>query len=795
MKSRSSKLARVIIINDSFEIGKKENATLVNGVFDYVNAYEEIMNAIYNKLDLEVLTRDSTCFRWLSKLKTLYGSNYVEILENSPREAIKRKWHIKFLPKDVTDREILESGLLELKIKTKERENFENIILGNCYSIFLNYSELPIYNLVELLDDLVVSKWEEYKKKPVIFRQYKNRLNEWKDKRKEDEFIKIIEDLRNNPKFLQEKLMNYKVIKNYPYEIGERILGDYYDIFRKLPLDLNDLKVSTASIEKAHNEIEIYLANKVKLNDIEDIEGLLNILSGELYIEFDIIKKAIYDLEKNVTKDLIEKVKEKFYAISDQISTELKDLDLLIPPSKPSEPKDSWNAEEWINWAINEYLPYQFWLEERNKYDEESALFSAKFGEWFFDNFIKLKASFPNILHKILPEICYEIREKENIILFLMIDNFNYKYYKELENLFSKYGFFCKEPKAYFSMIPTETSVCKVSLFSGESEISNLDNRNYTKIIEQSWSGFARSKKFKFLPNLGTLNDVKKAEHNVYFLNHRTIDELFHQDEYELGKPHREEVLHRLDILVQTVINFIKRLGIEHKTSIYTCSDHGSTKIQAIVSNPIDRKYYNAKSENKHHRFVTLSDIQMENLPSHVESSCFVVHKKKYGLLENVLIARGYNRFKKTSGRYYVHGGLSPEEVIVPLATFDKIIAEPEKVLVNLTRKVFRYSVKSTIELEIGNLNDYEINNVIIDIQNSNIECNPLNIRNIRPKARVRVRIPAIFKKTADKREGNRLLARVRFQFLKKPYTQNIEIPITIKSMIEKKSDLEDFFN
>ncbi|MEA2066247.1 MAG: PglZ domain-containing protein [Thermotogota bacterium] len=787
-------MAIVSIINDSFEIGRKEDALVVHGISDYVDTYLQIVDSIYNKVGLNVLVRDSTCFKWLSRLKDQYGANYIEILENSPREAIKHQWHLEHLPDDITDRAILEASLLDLRIAPKEGEKFENIILENFYSSLLTYPELPIGRLAELLEDLVTGRWKDHRKIPLIFRQYEKRLDGWREKRKKKEFEEVIEGLRNNPKLLQQQLMNYKVVKNYPSELGERILGEKYDVFRRLPLDLNDLKIERSSVEKAIYEIEIFLRNEVEVKTCEDLEILLTILSGELSIEFDIIRKAIYDLENEVTKDLIEKVKDKFSAISNQISTDIKELDLLIHPIKPSKPQDSWNAEEWLNWAINEYLPYQFWLEERNEYDKEIASFSERFADWFYKNFITLRTSFPRVLHNVVPHICHEIRASEGISVFVVIDNFNFKYMRNLESLLKQRGFFCKEPQGYFSMIPTETEVCKKCLLSGEPERNSIGNKSYKQIIEDDWYRFIGNKKFVYLSNLGALNKIKKAEHDVYFLNYCNIDELLHKDEDELGKPHREEVYHRIKTLVDLVISFARRLGIEHNLSIYICSDHGSTKIQAETTNYIDRKYYDAKSEDKHHRFVAVSERQMQNLPSHVENNCYVIRKKEYGLLENYLIAKGYGRFVKTTGKFYVHGGLSPEEVVVPFAVFNKIMAEPKQILVYLSQNTFRYSVKSTIKLNIGNTNEYEIVNIVIDIRNSNIECQSPKVMRVEPKGRVQVEIPARFKKSPNKKETNYLLMRIRYQFLGKDYIQDVEPAIVMKSMVQEKTELEELF-
>jgi len=629
---------------------------------------------------------------------------------------------------------------------------------------------LPIGKIVELLKDLASERWYDNRKIPLIFQQYEKRLSEWKEKAKGNEIEKLIEILRNNPRQLQQELMNYKLVRNYPSKVGERVLGENYYIFRRLNLDLEDLIVERSKVDKAIHEIEFFLHNELEIKTLENFETLLTIASGELSIEFDAVNKAIHNLNNIATKELIEKVKDKFVTISDQISNDLRELDLLIPPARLSEPKSSWNAEQWIEWAINEYLPYQFWLEEQNRYDEEIAL------------------------HKAVPNICHEIRNSEGISLFLVIDNFNFKYMENLQTLFNQRGFFCKEPQGYFSMIPTETEVCKKSLLSGEPERKSLGNKTYERIIEEDWAGFIGSKKFMYLPNLGSLKEIRKAEHDVYFLNYRGIDELLHENEDELGKPHREDIYHRLETLVDSVINFAKRLGIERKLSIYICSDHGSTKIQTETSNPIDRKYYDAKSENKHHRFVAVSDTQIQNLPSHVESNCYVILKEEYGLLKNLLIAKGYSRFIKTTGKFYVHGGLSPEEVIVPFTVFRKVIAEPKDLVVNLNQNVFRYSVKSTIRFDIGNINDYEVVNVEINIRNSNVECKPAKVKRIEPKGRLQIEMDARFKKTLNKKETSCLMMRIRYQFLGKDYTQDIEPGIVIKSMVQGKVDLEDIF-
>jgi hypothetical protein len=787
----------IVLINDSYGITNEKSGIFVNSISDYVDVYSKIIDSIHNNSQLKIIVRDSTCFKWLSKLKAQYGDTNIEIWENNPREALMRKWHLNHLPENVSDRDILETNLLELKINPKEDEIFENIILENFYSSVLTHKEFSIYKLVNLLQDVAVNqKWETYKNRPIILKQYKDRLEEWIESSKKEEYNTIIESLKDNPIIVYQKLMNFKLLKSYPNKIGESVLGNDFYIYKKLNLDLSNLRIDLDKVERAINEIDIFFQNDIKVNSLDKIEEVLSILSGILPLEFNFLKKTVNNFKKNVTKELIEKIKNKFSAISnlEQISIEFKELDLLIARKIPSEPSNDWDAEKWINWAIEEYLPYQFWLEDLNEFDERIALYSEKFGDWFYDNFIKLKTSFPRFLHKVIPNISYEIQNKAEISLFLVIDNFNYKYFGDLCTFLKQNGFFCKDSQPHFSMIPTETSVCKRSLFSGEPEINILGNKSYEQIIHDAWSGYMGSKKFKFLSNLGALNKIRSVEHEVYILNYCNIDELFHKDEEELGRPHREEVGYYLQNLVNSVVNFSKRLRIEHKFSIYICSDHGSTKIQSTASNTIDRKYYKTKSEDKHHRFVTATDLQVQNLPSHVESNAYVLRKEEYGLLENVIIARGYSRFKKTNGRYYIHGGLSPEEVIVPFAVFNKLIVEPKEIIIHLLQDTFRYSVKSNIELEILNINDHEIVDITVDILNSNVESKIGRVNEINAKSKAVLEIPSRFKKIPYEKEKKYLIIKIIYQMLGKIYNQQNEIPIVVKSIVEQKSNLEDIF-
>ncbi len=103
--------------------------------------------------------------------------------------------------------------------------------------------------------------------------------------------------------------------------------------------------------------------------------------------------------------------------------------------------------------------------------------------------------------------------------------------------------------------------------------------------------------------------------------------------------------------------------------------------------------------------------------------------------------------------------------------------------------------MKSSILFDLGNINEYEINNVEISIRNSNIESEYVKFKRIKAKEKINIEIPARFKKTISKKESEFLMVRISYQFLGKTYMHDKEFPITMKSIIQRKADLDDIFD
>jgi len=128
---------------------------------------------------------------------------------------------------------------------------------------------------------------------------------------------------------------------------------------------------------------------------------------------------------------------------------------------------------------------------------------------------------------------------------------------------------------------------------------------------------------------------------------------------------------------------------------------------------------------------------------------------------ENVLCARRGNRFLPTDKDFYVHGGLLPEEIIVPYLVFEPATILTQDLTVLLKKNEFRYRTE-TVELEIGNPNDSAVEQIQVSLLNGNVESEPVRIAILNGKKNMVIQIKA---RSSDQypEEQNSLHIRVRF--------------------------------
>jgi len=381
------------------------------------------------------------------------------------------------------------------------------------------------------------------------------------------------------------------------------------------------------------------------------------------------------------------------------------DLEMLIPKGAPSEPDLNWGSEEWINWAVNEYLPYRFWLENTGQLDDHIGEIANLYADWFYENYGNLLYHSKHMAWKGLLNLKDDIKSFSGKVLVIVVDNFNMKFYSEFRSAMQQKGFYQQKMHHCFSHLPSCTEVSKKAIITGH--FAPFKETSYENQVENVWEN-RLGKKVKYLSDISSLREVSKLEHDVYFLNYLPLDITLHQNENQLGVSHSYNIRNYLQLLVQDIQAFAVRLGIERDLMVIVTSDHGSTRIPKGTINVIQKKYYQKRTDDRHHRYIAISDEELENLPENIKYDCYIIKRDAYDLSSNYLIARRLYRFLSTDNHTYIHGGVTPEETIIPLAIFQPatITPKPLELLLLGTNTIFA-GTKVDLKLEITNINNF----------------------------------------------------------------------------------------
>ena len=343
------------------------------------------------------------------------------------------------------------------------------------------------------------------------------------------------------------------------------------------------------------------------------------------------------------------------------------------------------------------------------------------------------------------------------------------------------------------AMLPTETETSKKCLLSGEVGYSKINDKSYKGIIEKGWVPFFNDSSFRYISDIGKLKSVKDIKASAYIVNYLAVDRALHQSSDEIGFSHREHVPRLLEKVVENVVEFIEKHDLQEKIRIHIVSDHGSTQIPAQIQNDLDPAFFKSSGfSSKSHRYLEVTDERFSDLAENLKVDCFFLPKNDFLLPTNVLCARNANRFKSVDNKIYVHGGMLPEEVIVPYLAFEPATVPLQDLSILMKTKQFRYRLE-TIELEIGNPNEVAVEKILVSVLNSNVESEQVTISILNGKSKTTVKIKGRFKQTSLPEEQSNLRLRVRYHSRGEKQILDKVLGIEIRKMVEEKRI--DFFD
>src|ERR1700730_11858587 len=132
----------IILIDVNHLLDDQKATVVVEKVFDYPYAYLALKEAIHSGSAVSIHIRNHTVATWLTRCARSYGDTYITLRTYTPRDALKERWQIA-IPPDVSDQDILQSGLLDVPIVPKQGQDFWDILLENFYDEGFTFKTFP----------------------------------------------------------------------------------------------------------------------------------------------------------------------------------------------------------------------------------------------------------------------------------------------------------------------------------------------------------------------------------------------------------------------------------------------------------------------------------------------------------------------------------------------------------------------------------------------------------------------------------------------------------------------------
>jgi hypothetical protein len=763
----------------------------VSKISEYPQLIQKCLKDIGDGQLRTIFIANSVILQWLKNMASRFPQGTFTYETIDARGALSQRWGLD-IPETVTNEEIMQVGLLSSDIHPQPGFSFEDTLLAHYYAPIITTKTFPTSKLASLLETVDPQKWKDNLSIPLLARTLRARMEEWKSKARSSDQRQLVEMFSTNPQALKHQLISFRVLRAYP-AIGDAVLGASFDFFRVLKLPLEDLKVEESKIPQTIQQMTYFLKSQQPQNS-DDLAVLLDRTSGLLTVEFETIEKHLRDHPDWISAELMDQIEHKFSDHIRRSARRIKALREMIRPAKPSNPDPNWDAETMLAWATDSYLPYQAWCDRQEQFDPDLYVIADRFSEWLISKWDDLHANSKRMVFNILPNKAAELKRAGIVNLVLVIDNLAWAFSKILRDLFQDQGYFLAESEPYLAMLPTETEISKKCLLSGAVGHAELDNKTYTGIIEKGWVPFFNDQAFRYISDIGSLDKIEMIDASTYVVNYLAVDKALHKSADEIGMPHREHIHHLLGKLVENTMKFIDKHDLRENIRIHVVSDHGSTRIPIEQPNDLDMAFFKTDGfEERSHRYLKVSNDRFEKLADNLRFDCYFLPANKFRNDENYLCARRGNRFIATDKRSYVHGGLLPEEVVVPYMVFEPATVPIQDLTVILKKTEFRYRPE-TVELEIGNPNHTAVEQILISILNGNVESEPERIATLNSNMNITVQIKARFKSTNIPEEQNRLRIKIRFGARGEPHVFEVNKPITMKKMVDEIStDIFDF--
>lgn len=369
---------------------------------------------------------------------------------------------------------------------------------------------------------------------------------------------------------------------------------------------------------------------------------------------------------------------------------------------------DKLSYEEWVD----VYKKLVFWELELEKLDDpqmheiltmqkaEANKQYSKFVENNYIDWINGSADAPLFSHELIKKKVFPLINDTTPVFFILIDNLRYDQWKIINPLISEH-FRLEEEDTYSSILPTATQYARNAIFSGLTPLEmekrfpslwqNDDDEGGKNLHEETFLGeqikrslrkdckFSYHKILTFDQGKDLLEHANNLMHNEFnAIVFNFVDMLSHArtDMQMIRELANDDAAYRSLTLSwfehSPLLELIKKLS-QKRVKLVITTDHGTirvknpSKVIGDRSTNTNLRYKQGKNLNFNPKEVFLiknpHDAQLPKI--NISSNYIFAKEDQYFVYQN-----NYNQFVNYYNETFQHGGISMEEMIIPVVTY-----------------------------------------------------------------------------------------------------------------------------
>ena len=394
-------------------------------------------------------------------------------------------------------------------------------------------------------------------------------------------------------------------------------------------------------------------------------------------------------------------------------------LRALVPPLLLAPPAPATLAalplpaqyQRWQEWATTSFIPYKFWLDQQTDRTEaqvtEVEEMATQYGDWLFGNYAAL-LSHSGILtnRSVRGHVADLLAAPNSRVLWLIIDGFPAAYLPLLREALRRHSLSEVQCEYVLSPLPTITEIGMPALLNGlrPDDPNFVPHPSYDDALRRAFPGRSTAQSSA----VGYFQQKLAADTDVCCLHWWELDAYQHKPQHHIKGTRTEYIRRELNEYIGELADELRRLP-NRKTHLVISTDHGATRCLRSQSGIKNRKI-NEAATARHERCVKLEG-KLLNEQEHLDKEeTYFLPPALTNNPDSWVVARGY-RYFGSNDHGYRHGGLTPEETIVPLvmAELGALALKPLRLTYSETRPLVLGSTLPDAAFLLENPNDFAV--------------------------------------------------------------------------------------